>query len=109
MDKTELLRINRQDAFVRGNGSVLRTINLLKPQYTSLSTVGQALDALSEDIYVNCLNYLSLEGYIALRTMTGHMDANAEDLERYGELEAKLSAKGVRLLAGAITDSLVRV
>lgn len=107
MDKEQLLK---QVAFRQNNGKVLRTINILRKNYNKLEVVAEALEIerISEAEFCDSINYLDLSGYIHLRDVLTKQDVVFADCE-YKDLEAKLTSKGISLLAGAHTDELVEI
>lgn len=94
--------------FVKNNGQVLRTINILRVGYEKLSDVKYALADVSEHDFLSSVNYLFLSEYILLRKSKTKESADIADVP-YEELEAKLSQKGIKLLDGTITDNSVEV
>ncbi len=86
--------------------SVLRTINILRHKYESLSEVRAALDHINEQEYLDAINYLSLSGYIHVRTILDHVTADIADVD-YQVLEAKATQRGIQLMGGAITDPMI--
>lgn len=111
-EDTKALRAQlRKGAFVRNNGEVLRIINILRTDYVRLADVQGVLEGkgVELDEFCDSVNYLSLEGYIQLRRVEGR--GSVEDLADvdWRELEGKVSAKGIKLLAGAIRDELIEV
>lgn len=109
-NRDELKRRIRTGNFVENTGRVLRTINILRHEYNKLSSITYALPDVAEDQFLDAINYLHEEGYIHLRdietktvAVTGLADKD------FRLLEGKLSGKGIRLLAGGINDSLVKV
>lgn len=110
MDKKELERRLRAGNFTENCGSVLRTINILRQKYNRLAGIRYALPSLAEDEILDAINYLHEEGYIHLRDIdTKDMAVTGLADKDYRQLEAKLSGKGIKLLAGGIVDPLVRV
>ncbi|MFV0497475.1 MAG: type VI secretion protein [Candidatus Fimivivens sp.] len=107
MDNKAMLRKMRAAEFSANNGRVLRTINILRHRFERLSGVKAALDEIPEVDFLDCINFLADEGYITLRTVSGHQDAALSDAEDYRDLEAKVTAKGIRLLGGEIIDKMV--
>ena len=108
MNNTEMLRKMRAGRFVENNGRVLRTINILRHKYEKLQDVKYALDAeMSESEYLDCINYLTEAGYIALRDTAAKEPANIDDAD-YTRLEAKVTALGIRLLGGVVDDKMVK-
>lgn len=100
----------RAGNFIRNNGMVLRTINILRTQYHKLVSVQGVLEdnGLGEDEFLDSVNFLSKAGYIDLRTIAGKEAANLADYD-YKGLEAQLTDKGIRLLAGGIKDNMIEV
>lgn len=94
--------------FVKNNGQVLRTINILRVGYEKLSDVKYALGDVSENDFLSSVNYLFLSEYILLRKIKTKEFADIADVP-YEELEAKLSQKGIKLLDGTISDNSVEV
>ena len=108
-DREEIAKKIRAGNFVDNTGRVLRTINILRYEYNKLKSIQYALTDIAEDELLDAVNYLHEEGYIHLRdietketAVTGLADKD------YRQLEAKLTGKGIRLLAGGIIDSLVK-
>lgn len=105
-EQEETLKKMRAAAFARNNGRVLRAINLLRHKYESLRDIKCALGDLDERRYLDCVNFLTEEGYIHLRDMKSRETANLADVD-YECLEAKVTAKGIRLLGRELTDKMV--
>lgn len=108
MDEKAALDKIRARKFVKNNGRVLRIINMLRYKFEKLAEVRYALDDIPENEYIDSVNYLYEEGYIQLRNIKSKQDATLADSD-IDELEAKLTGKGIRLLAGKIFDELVEV
>lgn len=85
---------------------VLRTINILRHKYEALAEVRAALDNITEQEYLDAVNYLSGSGYIHVRTVIDHETADIADVD-YHSLEARLAPKGIQLLGGAIADPMI--
>lgn len=98
----------RAGNFVQSNGRVLCTLNILAHKFRGLDGVQSLLadDGIAGDEFLDCVNFLAEEGYIHLRHTATREDADLADCD-YTVLEAKLSAKGIRLLMGSITDGLI--
>lgn len=107
IDKSEL----RAGNFVHNNGRVLRTINILRTKYNKLTGVERVLqdDGISEDEFLDSINFLADEEYIKLRIISSKDEVNDIADNDYRTLEAKLTAKGIRLLAGGIEDNMIEV
>jgi hypothetical protein len=109
MDKETIKRKIRAGNFIENNGVVLRTVNILRHEYNKLSGICYALPDLEEDEFLDSINYLHEEGYIHLRDTETKAEAvtGLADID-YRQLEAKLTGKGIKLLAGGIADACVK-
>lgn len=96
--------------FVKNNGALLTTINILRHKYNKLSGVQSVLEArgIEEDEFLDSVNFLAEESYIKTRTISDKISVDIADID-YKLVEAKLSAKGIRLLAGGIQDNMIEV
>ena len=101
-------RALRAGSFVHNNGKVLRTVNILRLKYNKLTGVQSVLedDGIAEDEFLDSVNFLTEEGYIHLRRISNKEPAALADTD-YTALEAKLTGKGIRLLAGGIEDDMI--
>ena len=107
MDKATLNKRISAGNFVENNGSVLRAVNILKTKFNRLKDIKYALNIDKNDIE-NSINYLYEAGYLHLRTVDSHADTSLADSD-FDDIEAKLTAKGIQLLAGVIGDECVEV
>ena len=107
MDKETLNKRISAGNFVENNGSVLRAINILKTKYNKLKDISYALNIDKIDIE-NSINYLYEAGYLHLRTIDGHLATSLADSD-FDDIEAKLTARGIQLLAGVLKDECVEV
>ena len=107
MDKETLNRRISAGNFVENNGSVLRAVNILKTKYNRLKDIKYALNIEKNDIE-NSINYLHEAGYLHLRNTENKQLSGLAD-DDFDELEGKLTAKGIQLLAGVIQDECVEI
>lgn len=108
MNEQDILAKMRSDEFVNNNGIVLRAINIGHTKYNKLAKLCSALAAeIDRADFTDSVNYLSLEGYIDLRRCGDKVHTSLAD-DELDDIEAKVSAKGIRLLSGKVTDSCVR-
>lgn len=107
MDKETLNRRISAGNFVENNGSVLRTVNILKTKFNRLKDIRYALHIEKNDIE-NSINYLYEAGYLHLRNTESKQPSSLADTD-FDELEGKLTARGIQLLAGVIQDECVEV
>ena len=63
---------------------------------------------IAEDEFLDSVNFLAEEGYIHLRRISTKESAALADTD-YTALEAKLTGRGIRLLAGGIEDDMIEV
>lgn len=115
MQRDEYLRkVERQKLragnFVKNNGRVLTTINILRYQFTKLSSIQKLLeeDGIEEDEFLDSVNFLTEEKYITLRNVKTHEETTLAD-DTYEMLEGKLTGKGIRLMQGNIVDAIIEV
>lgn len=109
MEAKEMTERIRQKKFFRNNGIVLKGINLLRTKYVQLSELRYALEpVLSESELRDSVNYLSESGYINLRSINSKHPTTLADSE-FEEIEAKVSADGIKIIACAKTDECIDV
>ena len=108
MDKKTAVNKIKTGRFIKNNGRVLRTINIMRYKFEKLSEVHYALDDIPDNEYFDSLNYLYEAGYIQIRHIKSKNLATLADVDA-DELEAKLTDKGIKLLAGRSLDELVEV
>ncbi len=111
MDEREKLKkLVSANNFIKNNGMVLTTINILRYKYTKLSAIESVFNTrgISRSELLDCVNFLSEEGYIHLREIASKEEVNLADID-YELLEAKLTGKGIRLLARGIVDNMIEV
>ena len=108
MNDKDMLGKMKTGKFIKNNGLVLRTINILRYKFERLEEVKYALDDMPENEYLDSLNYLCESEYIQLRHIKSKKNAELSDKD-ISELEAKLTDKGIKLLGGKSFDELVEV
>ena len=107
MDKAELNRRIEAGAFAAANGRVLRTVNILCGRDISIRSLAYALADLSDGALRDSLFYLQDAGYLRAHDAVTGQSADVTD---GGETVAvRLTAAGIRLLKGYLTDPAVRV
>ena len=107
MDKDTLNKRISVGNFVENNGSVLRVVNILKTKFNRLKDIKYALNIEKNDIE-NSVNYLHEAGYLHLRNSENKQPSSLAD-DDFDALEGKLTAKGIQLLAGVISDECVEI
>lgn len=108
MDKETLNKRISAGNFVENNGSVLRTVNLLKTKYNKLKSIQYALSHIEKSDIENSINYLYEAGYLHLRNTESKQPTSLADTD-FDMIESKLTAKGIQLLAGVISDECVEI
>ncbi len=109
MEAKEMTDRIRQKKFFRNNGIVLKGINLLRTQYVALSEIRYALEpTISEPELRDCINYLSECRYIKMRNIRSKQDTTLADCE-FDEIEAKVSAEGIKIIACVKADDCIDV
>ena len=108
MDMEKQMQLIRAGNFKENNGSVMRTINMLRTQYHRLKSVEYALPNITKGEISDSVNYLYEAGYIHLRDIVTKELTTLADSD-FDDLEAKLTAKGLSLLAGGINDPCIKL
>ncbi len=107
MNPMEMANKIKQEKFVMNNGRILRAINMLRIKYVPLSDLRLGLPSdITDGEYTDSINYLTEIGYINIRRRGTKEETTLADAELH-ELEAKLSANGIKFLAGRISDNCV--
>lgn len=108
ISREDMLKKERDDRFVVNCRESLHVINVGRPCYNKLSLVfdvGLAKE-MTEQEFLDCINYLQLADYIELRHIKTRESACIADFS-YKELETRLSRRGVLLANGHIKDELI--
>lgn len=105
MNPDTILKKTRAANFMDNNGKVLRGINMLRTGYNKLSSIRTALGFDTDD-FADSVNYLTESGYIRIRHCDTRKDAELADYPM-DEIEGKLTAKGIQLLAGVLSDPCI--
>ena len=99
----------RQKKFFRNNGVVLKGINLLRTQYVKLSELRYALEpTMTEYELRDSINYLSESGYINMRNTDNKQATTLADCT-FEDIEAKVSADGIKIIACVKSDECIDV
>lgn len=109
MEVKEFQERIRQKNFFHNNGVVLKGVNLLRDKYVRLSELKYAFEpSMSEQELRDSLNYLSESGYINMRNISSKKDTTLADCN-FEEIEAKVSANGIKIIACVRTDECIEV
>ena len=95
--------------FFHMNGTILRTLNVLDDSRCTLSSLEFVFKGHTEhNEFIESVKYLSVSGYINLRNCdTGTPTEFRTD--KFNDTEMSLSAKGIQVLRGMITDNCINV
>lgn len=97
----------RKNVFRSNNGAVIRAVNIIRTDYVQLDMVLAALQPkISRAEVMDCVNYLTEAEYIRLRVIGTDRQSTLADSD-FSDLEAKLTAKGIRLINGAEADPCI--
>lgn len=107
MNAMEINENIKRGRFIKNNGRILRAINVLRTSYVSLSDLYLGISSdVSRNEYTDSINYLTEIGYIKLRHKATKAESTLAD-DDLSDLEAKLTANGIRFLAGKLNDECV--
>lgn len=99
----------KQKRFCENTGKVLRAINVLRTRFVDLEELQYALEPnMTSAEYVDCVNYLESAEYIEIRSQKTKQTTSLADTP-LNELEGKLSADGIRLLNGKLSDPCIEI
>jgi len=109
LENKELNDRIRQKKFFRNNGIVLKGINLLRTQFVRLPDLKYALEPnLTESEFLDSVNYLTEGGYIRTRHTGTKQEITLADAAA-DELEAKVTQKGIQVIACILKDDCIEV
>lgn len=94
--------------FMHINGSVLRTLNVIADSKCRLSSLERSFGNIDHYCFMDSIKYLDLSGYIEL---TDNETGGKTDFKAncFNNTQIALTAKGIQVLRGAITDHCVDV
>lgn len=110
-EKEMLMKQLRANAFPHNNGKVMQAINIIRHSYNRLTDVQQAAQiwGVSQDDFLDCINYLAMAKYIQLRTMADKILVPDFADIGWDLLEAKLTAEGISVLCHKTKDEMIEV
>ncbi len=109
MDFEEMQSRIRQKKTFRNNGIVLKGINLLRTKYVALTELRYALEpSMTESELRDSVNYLSESGYVNMRNIRDKQPTTLADCD-FEEIEAKVSAEGIKIIACVKSDECIDV
>lgn len=94
--------------FMHTNGSVLRTLNIISDSRCRLSSLEYSFKGVDRYEFMDSIKYLDSSGYVEL---TDSETGNKTDFktDRFDSTEISLTAKGIKVLRGVITDDCIDV
>lgn len=109
MEIDEIQSRIKQKKIFRNNGIVLKGINLLRTKYVALTELKYALEpSMTEAELRDSVNYLSESGYINMRKIGTKEHTTLADCD-FEEIEAKVSADGIKIIACVKFDECIDV
>ena len=110
-EKEMLMKQLRANAFPHNNGKVAQAINIIRHSYNRLTDVQQAAQiwGVSQDDFLDCINYLAMAKYIQLRTIADKILVPDFADIGWDLLEAKLTAEGISVLCHKTKDEMIEV
>ena len=110
-EKEMLMKQLRANAFPHTNGKVMLAINIIRHSYNRLTDVQQAAQiwGVSQDDFLDCINYLAMAKYIQLRTIADKILVPDFADIGWDLLEAKLTAEGISVLCHKTKDEMIEV
>lgn len=107
MNAMEINENIKRGRFVKNNGRILRDINVLRTAFVPLADLYLGISAdVKDNEYTDSINYLTEIGYIKLRNVHTKQESTLAD-DNLSDLEAKLTADGIKFLAGKLDDDCV--
>ena len=90
---------------------VMQAINIIRHSYNRLTDVQQAAQiwGVSQDDFLDCINYLAMAKYIQLRTIADKILVPDFADIGWDLLEAKLTAEGISVLCHKTKDEMIEV
>lgn len=94
--------------FIHFNGSVLRTLNIISDSRCRLSSLEYSFKGLDHYEFTDSIKYLYSSGYVELTDSENGKKTDFKE-DRFDSIEISLTAKGIQVLRGAITDDCIDV
>lgn len=105
-NKEKIQREIEKADFVKINGKILRTLNVIPESSVSLTSLEYTFNGVEHSSFINSVKYLNLSGYVELKNRRTKK-AIAFSESEYEETEISLTAKGIRALCGAVEDECI--
>lgn len=99
----------KNNSFFRMNGTILRTLNIVVDSRCGLSSLEYAFKQTTDhSSLIESIRYLHESGYIKLTDCDSRKPVDLKE-DTFRDTETSLTAKGIQVLRGAITDSCIDV
>lgn len=94
--------------FMHQNGSVLRTLNIIPDSKCRLSSLEYSFKGIDHYEFMDSIKYLDSSGYVELTDIESSKKIDFKS-DRLESTEISLTAKGIKVLRGVITDDCIDV
>ncbi|MCM1220704.1 MAG: hypothetical protein NC548_40065 [Lachnospiraceae bacterium] len=94
--------------FMHRNGSILRTLNVISDSRCRLSSLEYSFKRVDHYEFMDSIKYLNSSGYVELTDSENEKKTDFK-ADRFDSTEISLTAKGIQVLRGAITDGCIDV
>lgn len=94
--------------FMHRNGSVLRTLNIISDSKCRLSSLEYSFKGVDHYEFMDSIKYLDSSGYVELTDIEFGKKIDFKS-DRSDNTEISLTAKGIKVLRGVITDECIDV
>ncbi len=109
MNTEKIQKDIKNSNFFHMNGTILRTLNVIENSRCSLKSLEYIFRNDTEhNQFIESIKYLSESGYIYLRNRVTGISTEFK-ADSFNDTEMSLSAKGIQVLRGMITDNCIEV
>ena len=108
MNEKEIKQRILSGEFANNNGKIIRTINILNGDWIELDTIRKAQPTIDAGEFNQSMVYLERGGYIEIRDAVSKAPMSAE-AAKLRDGEAILSARGIKLAMGFVTDEAIDI
>lgn len=108
MNNREIQNKIENENFIHSNGTILRTLNVISDNKCRLSSLEKLFKCIDHYEFTDNVKYLNTSGYVKLTDIETGNEINLKS-DRFNSTEISLTAKGIQVLRGAITDNCIDV
>lgn len=94
--------------FMHRNGSILRTLNAISNSCCRLASLEYSFRRVNHYEFMDSIKYLDSSGYVELTDIESEKKIDFKS-DRLESTEISLTAKGIKVLRGVITDDCIDV